>query len=87
METLSLQNASMRIRTDYIEMPGLKLTLSQVARLCDLPRDVCEAAVSSLVTSGFLSQAGDGRFLRSGLGPQADGILAPRSAARRPFRL
>ena len=81
MDAINPQHASARIQIEFIETPTLKLTIAQAARLCDLPRDVCEAAVSSLVTTGFLSQAGDGRFLRGSLGRHADAILGPRSLA------
>jgi hypothetical protein len=75
MEPLYLQKARRRIQIEYIEMPDLKLTLTQVGRLCDVPRDVCEAAIASLVEAGFLWKAGDGSYLRRGLGRQADAIL------------
>jgi len=77
---MTLHDARIRIQIEFIEMPGLKLTLAQVARLCGLPSDVCEAAVSLLVTGGFLATARDGSFLRRGL-THADGILQPRSFA------
>jgi hypothetical protein len=49
--------------------------------LCDLPRDLCEAAISSLVETGFLLKAGDGRYLRA-LDRQADAILGRSLLAR-----
>lgn len=81
LHSIAPRAATLRIQIEYIETPSLKLTLAQAARLCDLPRDICEAAVASLVTTGFLSQAGDGRYLRCGLGRQADAILGPGSLA------
>ena len=53
-----------RIQVEYIEMPDLKLTPEQIRRLCDLPRDICEAAVVALEQVGFLWRAPDGRFVR-----------------------
>ena len=35
-------------------MPGLKLTAAQVNRLCNIPKDVCDAALQALTRSGFL---------------------------------
>ena len=81
MEPLSAQTARMRIQIEYCEMPDLKLTRAQVGRVCDLPRDLCEAAISSLVEAGFLLKAGDGRYLRA-LDRQADGILGRSLLAR-----
>lgn len=64
---MTLHDARIRIQTEFIEMPGLKLTLAQIARLCNLPADICESAVSVLVHTGFLTVARDGSFLRRSL--------------------
>ena len=64
METLTTDAACMRIRTEYIEMPDLKLTRAQVRRLCGLGQDVCDAAMRSLVHAGFLWETADGSFRR-----------------------
>ena len=52
------------IRMEYLEMPDLKLTLRQAARLWDAPAEPCEAALDVLVLSGFLARTKDGAFLR-----------------------
>jgi hypothetical protein len=61
--------AADRIRLEYLEMPDLKLTLSQVRRLCDLPQDACESGVEALLSAGFLQQSDSGRFLLAPSGP------------------
>ncbi len=81
MELHNTLNARIRIQIEQIETPSLKLTLAQVGRLCDLTQAECDAAVSSLVASGFLARALDGRLLRGGLGRQSDGVIGPRSLA------
>lgn len=43
-----------RVRGEYQEMPGLKLTLPQACRLWQLDRDTCEAVLARLVDQGFL---------------------------------
>jgi hypothetical protein len=53
-----------RIQIEYIEMPDLKLTLTQIRRLCDLPEELCEPVVAALLQAGFLWCAPDGRFVR-----------------------
>jgi hypothetical protein len=53
-----------RIRGEYLEMPGLRLTIPQALRLWGLPPDVCEYALARLVEDGFLRQTVDGRFVR-----------------------
>jgi hypothetical protein len=43
-----------RIRAEYNEMPGLRLTLAQAARLFNLERTHCAEILSMLVNSGTL---------------------------------
>lgn len=43
-----------RIRAEFLEMPGLRLTLSQTQRLCGGERDDCETALRTLVDEEFL---------------------------------
>ncbi|HWP99873.1 MAG TPA: hypothetical protein VNK92_05345 [Vicinamibacterales bacterium] len=54
-----------RIRGEFLEMPGLRLTLAQAQRLWNLDRDVCEALLGTLVDMGFLVRTHDGAYLRS----------------------
>ena len=53
-----------RMRGEYLEMPGLRLTLPQAKRLWGLPSDVCEYALTRLVDDGFLRRTCDGAFVR-----------------------
>jgi hypothetical protein len=43
-----------RIRSEYQEMPGLRLTLSQAARLFGLEPVSCERVLNTLVVDGEL---------------------------------
>ena len=49
-----------RVRSEFIEMPGLRLTVRQAARLWGLERSACEHVIDVLVRSAFLrwTQAG-----------------------------
>ena len=60
------KDAIARIRTEYFEMPGLKLTANQVRRLCGLPVEECERALEVLVDARFLAQSRDGAFVLRG---------------------
>ena len=53
-----------RIRGEFAEMPGLKLTLPQAACLFNLTAIHCERVLSELVADGLLCQSG-GTFLRA----------------------
>jgi hypothetical protein len=55
-----------RIRGEYIEMPGLRLTMAQAQRLWGLDRRTCELLLDNLVSSHFLSRTRDGSFVRRG---------------------
>lgn len=64
-ETGTSPNALLdRIRGEYSEMPGLRLTVPQALRLWGLPRDVCEYALARLVEDGLLRRTSDGAFVR-----------------------
>ncbi len=51
-----------RARGEYLEMPGLHLTVPQAARLWALDAAVCDAVLSHLAASGFLRQTAAGTF-------------------------
>ena len=53
-----------RIRAEYREMPGLKLTGAQAQRLWGIDRQSCDRLMAGLVTSGFLARTHDGAFVR-----------------------
>jgi DNA-binding MarR family transcriptional regulator len=57
-----------RIQSEYLEMPGLRLTVSQAARLFALDPATSAAALDSLVAIGFLRRTRDGAYLRTSLG-------------------
>ena len=65
-----------RIEMEYVEMPGLKLTASQVHRLCNLPPDACASALEVLTNAGFLCRLGNGAFLRQSPGGRRRAIVA-----------
>jgi hypothetical protein len=57
-----------RIRSEYGEMPGLRLTRGQAARLWSLPADTCERVFAELERQGFLRRLTDGAYGRPDLG-------------------
>ena len=54
-----------RVRGEYIEMPGLRLTTAQAQRLWGLDRASCDALLGALVDAKFLAKTRDGAFVRS----------------------
>lgn len=56
--------ALLRIRAEFCEMPGLKLTLAQASRLFQLEVGRCQEVLMSMVETGHLILRGD-TFLRT----------------------
>ena len=52
-----------RIRGEFREMPGLRLTVPQAERLWQLGHDDCETALDALVQEGFLGITEDGTYV------------------------
>jgi hypothetical protein len=77
MSSCEWRYAFTRIQVEYIEMPDLKLTPEQIRRLCDLQRDVSEAAIVALEQAGFLWRAPDGRLVRRAVGRAGREISEP----------
>ena len=55
-----------RIRGEFLEMPGLRLTSVQARRLWGLDIDTCARLLTALVDAKFLCCGSDGRYMRLG---------------------
>lgn len=53
-----------RVRAEFNEMPGLRLTPAQAARLLGLDHRSCERVINALVRSAFLRWTADGSVIR-----------------------
>ena len=51
-----------RIREEFQEAPGLRLTSNQAASFWGLDSETCEAVLRELLRAGFLLQKSDGRY-------------------------
>ena len=54
MSTSPNQEVLERLRAEYLEMPGLRLTVEQVQRLCGIERAICSVVLDTLVEAKFL---------------------------------
>lgn len=54
-----------RVQSEFIEMPGLKLTLSQASRLWNLDTATCQQVIDALVESAFLRWTVGGTIVRA----------------------
>jgi hypothetical protein len=64
----TFERLARRIRNEYLEMPGLSLTLGQAERMWQLRHRECEDLLGALVESGFLTRTSGGAFVRAGSG-------------------
>jgi hypothetical protein len=78
MDTLPYQRAFERIRAEFVEMPGMRLTPPQVQRLSGVDGEVCRLVLDDLVRARFLRVGSDGSYQRSGDG-NPDGSRTARS--------
>ena len=76
----STDGALERIRSEFIEMPGMRLTGPQVERLCGVEAAVCRQALSELVETRFLSYHPDGVYTRLTLEMTAMPVRGSRRA-------
>lgn len=56
------ENLLHRVRAEFREVPGLRLTVAQAQRLWGLDRATCEAVLSRLTEAHVLTQGADGRI-------------------------
>ena len=62
-QTAALSELLLRIRAEYLEMPGLKLTAAQARQLWGPDRATCDVAFAVLVQTRFLSRTPEGLFV------------------------
>jgi hypothetical protein len=60
----SIEDMFNRLRAEYLEMPGLRLTPAQVQRLCGIERMMCQSVLDALVDAKFLCMKSDGSYTR-----------------------
>jgi hypothetical protein len=64
MDAPRILETLVRMQTEWIEMPQLKITRRQAQRLWSLSSEDCETAFATLIRNGFLVQAPDGAYVR-----------------------
>jgi hypothetical protein len=52
-----------RVRGEFLEMPGLRLTARQAQRLWRMDEHACDAVLGALVDARFLARTRDGAFI------------------------
>lgn len=60
--TIALLTLVRRIREEFMESPGLRVTIDEGARFWGLDEDVCELVLAELFADGFLARGQDQRY-------------------------
>ena len=56
---MTVDQLAVRVRAEFLEMPGLRLTMSQAARLWGMDDETCRRVVDVLVTNSILRRHAD----------------------------
>jgi hypothetical protein len=76
-----LRDALDRIRGEFLEMPGLRLTDRQAQRLLGLDAELCATLIAELLQERFLVRTRDGSFMRvERATPAKAGLVQDRGA-------
>ena len=63
--TEPFMEALRRAKAEFLEMPGLKLTAAQAARLWSVDSALCGRVLTALVESRFLAETPNASFVRA----------------------
>ena len=61
-QDVAIGDALRKVKGEYLNMPGLRLTAAQAQRLWGLDRESCHALLGALVDTKFLYKTRDGAF-------------------------
>jgi hypothetical protein len=80
---MRLDSLLTRIRGEYLERPGLRLTARQACRLWQVEAAMCEVVLQTLLAEGFLGRTASGMFVAL---PTPSGSALLKPSAARPFQ-
>src|SRR5262249_9952524 len=83
---MTIESTLERLRAEYLEMPGLRLSVAQIERLCGVDRIVCHAVLDVLVDARVLRVNADGTYARLTDGPRRHRPRSISSLASRAIR-
>jgi hypothetical protein len=72
-----------RVRAEFVEMPGMELTMPQAVRLWSLGVDDCRHVIDALVDEGFLRWTARRTVVQSARSLAAVGRRAPANVSVR----
>jgi hypothetical protein len=75
----AIEDVLRRVRGEFLEMPGMRLTEVQASRLWNVDAVLCRTLLTALVDSEFLFQTRDGAFMRMEQRRPLRSLLLPRT--------
>jgi predicted transcriptional regulator of viral defense system len=63
--TTGISALLMQVHSEYLEMPGLKLTEAQARRLWGIDGNTCRVILATLIERGFLKRSANGHYVRA----------------------
>jgi hypothetical protein len=63
---MDFESVVRRVRAEFLEMPGLRLTFAQAMRLWGLSEEDCQRVIDVLIRSCFLQRTDTGEVIRTG---------------------
>jgi hypothetical protein len=81
IESSGTEELLLRVRGEFAEMPGLRLTAAQACRLWGVDPTTCGAMLTTLVDANFLFRTRDGAYMRIDGGVPAKASLRGRVTA------
>jgi len=61
---MDIEVVTRRVREEFREMPGLRLTPAQATRLWGLEQDICHQVIEALIAAAFLRWTNAGAVTR-----------------------
>ena len=65
-EMMEFEAVLRRVRSEFVEMPGLRVTPAQATRLWGLEGDACQKVIKALIDASFLRWTPAGAVTRTG---------------------
>ena len=64
-ETMEFEAVLRRVRSEFVEMPGLRVTPAQATRLWGLEGEACQKVITALIDASFLRWTPAGAVTRT----------------------
>jgi hypothetical protein len=88
MDAAEIGQVVVRIQSEFLDRPGVRLTRAEVERLCSVTGEACDAILALLIDAGVLRRMPDGSLMHAATAdarPDLARPAAPLARAASPF--